>query len=66
MNAAIYAVFKVYITVWSAQFTKSETVYFDKKQAEGKPSKVAVIACVNKLIHWVYAILTKKEAFRLS
>ncbi|MEK5641442.1 IS110 family transposase [Paenibacillus rhizosphaerae] len=40
--------------------------YYEKKRAEGKPFKVAVIACVNKLIHWVYAILTKKEAFRLS
>lgn len=40
--------------------------YYDKKRAEGKPFKVAVIACVNKLIHWIYAILTKKEAFQLS
>lgn len=38
-------------------------VYYDKKRAEGKPFKVAVIACVNKLIHWVFAILTKKEVF---
>jgi transposase len=37
--------------------------YYDKKR---KPFKVAVIACVNKLIHWIYAILTNKEAFRLS
>lgn len=40
--------------------------YYDKKRAEGKLFKVAVIACVNKLIHWIFAILTSKEAFRLE
>jgi transposase len=40
--------------------------YYDKKRAEGKLFKVAVIACVNRLIHWIYAILTKKEPFRLT
>lgn len=40
--------------------------YYDKKRAEGKLFKIAVIACVNRLIHWIYAILTKKEPFRLT
>jgi transposase len=40
--------------------------YYDKKRAEGKLFKVAVIACVNRLIHWIYAILTKKEPFCLD
>jgi transposase len=40
--------------------------FYDKKRAEGKPIKVAVIACVNKLIHWILAILTHKEAFRMT
>ncbi|NBD28351.1 IS110 family RNA-guided transposase [Paenibacillus glycinis] len=40
--------------------------YYDKKRAEGKLFKVAIIACVNKLIHWIFAILTTKEAFRLG
>jgi len=40
--------------------------YYDKKRAEGKLFKVAIIACVNKLIHWIFAILTTKEAFRLE
>lgn len=31
--------------------------YYDRKRKEGKPSKVAMIACVNKLLHWIYAIL---------
>jgi len=44
---------------------KKLRVYYDKKRAEGKLFKVAVIACANKLTHWIYAILTKKEAFRL-
>ncbi|MDQ8738015.1 hypothetical protein [Paenibacillus sp. LHD-38] len=34
--------------------------------AEGKPFKLAVIACVNKLIHWIFAILTHKETYRLT
>ncbi|MFD0681398.1 MULTISPECIES: IS110 family transposase, partial [unclassified Paenibacillus] len=45
---------------------KKLRVYYDQKRAEGKLFKVAVIACVNKLLHWIYAILTKKETFRLD
>jgi transposase len=45
---------------------KKMRAYYDKKRAEGKLFKVAVIACANKLIHWIYAILTKKETFRLD
>ncbi|MFC0335253.1 IS110 family transposase, partial [Paenibacillus sepulcri] len=37
--------------------------YYDKKREEGKPYRVAVVACINKLLHWIYAILTKKEPF---
>ncbi|BBH24062.1 IS110 family transposase [Paenibacillus baekrokdamisoli] len=40
--------------------------YYDKKRAEGKLFKVAIIACANKLLHWIFAILTKKEAFILD
>jgi hypothetical protein len=40
--------------------------YYDKKRAEGKLFKVAIIACVNKLIHWIFAILSTKEAFHLE
>ncbi|WP_096241753.1 IS110 family transposase [Alteribacillus bidgolensis] len=39
--------------------------FYDKKREEGKPHKVAVIACANKLIHWIYAILKRKEAFKI-
>lgn len=38
--------------------------YYDKKKKEGKPYKVAGIACANKLLHHVYAILTRGEPYR--
>jgi transposase len=37
--------------------------YYDKKREEGKPYRVAIVACINKLLHWIYALLTKKEPF---
>lgn len=37
--------------------------FYDRKRDEGKPSKVAIIACTNKLIHWIYALLKRKETF---
>jgi transposase len=39
--------------------------YYDKKRKEGKPYKVVVIACANKLLHHVYAILSKNEPFKV-
>lgn len=38
--------------------------FYDKKREEGKPFRVAIIACANKLLHWIYALLKKKEAFQ--
>ncbi|MHA7966032.1 IS110 family RNA-guided transposase [Paenibacillus sp. CAU 1782] len=35
------------------------SAYYDKKRQEGKPYKVTVIACANKLLHHIYAILKK-------
>lgn len=32
-----------------------------KKEKKGKPCKVAVIACANKLLHHLHAILVKDE-----
>lgn len=43
--------------------SKKLKAYYDKKKEEGKPFKVAVIACVNKLIHWIYMVLKHKEIF---
>ena len=38
--------------------------FYDKKREEGKPFKVAVIACANKLLHWIYALLKSNTAFQ--
>ncbi len=37
--------------------------FYDRKREERKPAKVAIIACVNKLIHWLYTLLKRKETF---
>ncbi|MDR7080572.1 transposase [Neobacillus niacini] len=38
--------------------------FYDKKREEGKPYKVAVIACVNKLLHWIFALLKNRTTFQ--
>jgi hypothetical protein len=38
--------------------------FYDKKKSEGKPAKVSIVACMNKLLHWIYALLKRKEAFQ--
>ncbi|QEY20807.1 IS110 family transposase [Psychrobacillus sp. AK 1817] len=38
--------------------------FYDKKKSEGKPAKVAIVACINKLLHWIYALLNSKETFQ--
>ncbi|MEH7238883.1 IS110 family transposase [Bacillus sp. JJ1562] len=38
--------------------------FYDKKREEGKPYKVAIIACANKLLHWIYALLKNKSTFQ--
>ena len=38
--------------------------FYDKKRKEGKPYKVVVIACANKLLHHVYAILSHGQPFK--
>ncbi len=38
--------------------------FYDKKREEGKPFKVAVIACANKLLHWIYALLKSNSTFQ--
>jgi transposase len=42
---------------------KKLKAFYDKKREEGKPFKVAMIACTNKLIHWIFALLKSKETF---
>jgi transposase len=43
--------------------SKKLRAYYNQKRDEGKAFKVAIIACVNKLVHWIYAVLKRKEAF---
>ncbi len=38
--------------------------YYEKKRKEGKPYKVVVIACANKLLHHIHAILVKGEPYK--
>ncbi|MGG0849102.1 IS110 family transposase, partial [Peribacillus simplex] len=42
---------------------KKLKAFYDKKKSEGKPAKVSIVACMNKLLHWIYALLKRKEAF---
>ncbi|MFJ8072313.1 IS110 family transposase [Peribacillus sp. NPDC096447] len=42
---------------------KKLKVFYDKKKSEGEPAKVSIVACMNKLLHWIYALLKRKEAF---
>ncbi|CAH0315571.1 hypothetical protein SRABI96_05199 [Peribacillus sp. Bi96] len=42
---------------------KKLKAFYDKKKSEGKPAKVPIVACINKLLHWIYALLKRKETF---
>ena len=42
---------------------KKLIAFYDRKRNEGKPHKVAVIACANKLVHWIHAMLKRQEIF---
>lgn len=43
---------------------KKLRTFYDKKREEGKPYKVAIIACANKLLHWIYALLKSNSTFQ--
>ncbi|MCM3742467.1 IS110 family transposase [Oceanobacillus luteolus] len=43
---------------------KKLRAFYDKKREEGKPYKVAIIACANKLLHWIYAMLKSNTTFQ--
>jgi transposase len=38
--------------------------FYDKKREKGKPYRGAIIACVNKLLHWIYALLKSRTTFQ--
>ena len=46
-----------------ASGSKRMQAFYQAKRAAGKPHKVALVACINKLLHWIYAVLTRREAF---
>lgn len=37
--------------------------FYQSKRDEGKPHKVVMGACMNKLIHWIFYMLKRKETF---
>ncbi|MEK4146499.1 IS110 family transposase [Robertmurraya sp. FSL W8-0741] len=58
-----YALYMAVLCGIRSSRNKKLKEYYDRKRKEGKPSKVAMIACVNKLLHWIYAILKRNEQF---
>lgn len=43
--------------------SKKLQVFYKTKREEGKAHKVALVACINKLLHWIYAVLKRRESF---
>ncbi len=43
---------------------KKLRAFYDKKREKRKPYKVAIIACANKLLHWIYAMLKSNLIFQ--
>ncbi|MBZ5753910.1 IS110 family transposase [Metabacillus rhizolycopersici] len=72
LRQALYMAVKCAIRDCRKQKTTDEIIprnkrlreFYDRKREEGKPFKVAVIACANKLLHWIYALLKSKSAFQ--
>jgi transposase len=38
--------------------------FYEKKREEGKPFRVAIIACANKPLYWIYALLKSRSSFQ--
>jgi transposase len=43
--------------------SKRVQAIYQAKRAVGTPHKVALVACIYKLLHWIYAVLTRRVAF---
>ncbi len=43
--------------------SKKLLAFYKAKREEGKAHKVALVACINKLLHWIYAVLKSHEPF---
>lgn len=72
LRQALYMAVKCSIRDSRKQKTTNEIIprnkrlraFYDKKREEGKPYKVALIACANKLLQWIYALLKNKTTFQ--
>ena len=43
--------------------SKRLQTFYKAKREDGKAHKVALVACINKLLHWIYAVLKRNETF---
>jgi transposase len=43
--------------------SKKLQAFYRTKREEGKADKVALVACINKMLHWIYAVLKRREPF---
>lgn len=43
--------------------SKRLQTFYKAKREEGKAHKVALVACINKMVHWIYAVLNNHEPF---
>jgi transposase len=58
-----HALYMAVLCALKGSRNKRLKAFYDQKRAEGKLFKVTVIACANKLLHWIYALLKHKESF---
>ncbi len=58
-----HALFLAVLCSLRAAGSKRLQAFYHTKRAAGKPHKVVVVACINKLLRWIYTVLTRREAF---
>lgn len=51
------------VTLATARFNPVIKPYYDRLRAAGKPAKAAHCAAARKLLHLVYAVVTKHQRF---
>ncbi len=58
-----HALFQAVLCSLRASGSTRMQAFYQAKRAAGKPHKVALVACINKLLRWIYAVLTRRQAF---
>ena len=58
-----HALFPAVLCSLRASGSTRMQAFYQAKRAAGKPHKVALVACINKLLRWIYAVLTRRQAF---